>query len=838
MTFTIKPISSRPTQKQWRRVRVREPRFFRRGLRRLLGPLLVAAIFIFLGGAISFAGLAAWVSRDLPNPGTLLDRKVALSTKIYDRTGEHLLYDIHGAEARTLVKLEDIPEHAKWAAIVIEDKNFYSHRGYALRSIFRAALANLFRRGRVQGGSTITQQFVKNAVLTPEKTFARKLRELILSIEIERRFTKDQILQLYFNEIPYGSTNYGLEAASQSYFGKSSRDLTVAEGATLAALPQAPTTYLNNPDRLLARRNFILDLMVEEERLTPEEAGRAKKEPLSLAQRLTNIKAPHFVLWVKQMLTETYGERTVEQGGLKVITTLDEKLQTAAEEAVTAGLPAIEARGGSNASLVALDPKTGHILAMVGSRDYFNEEHDGAVNVALRPRQPGSSFKPVVYAAGFMKGYTPTTILYDVVTTFKNYPEDYTPHNYDSKERGPVTVRSALQGSLNIPAVKMIYLAGVDQVLDLADALGYTTLKDRSRFGLSLVLGGGEVKLLEHVGAYAALANGGVAQEPVAILKVEDANGVILGEWIPRRGREAIPSEIAAVTTDILQDNNARAFIFGATNHLTLGDRPVAAKTGTTNDYRDAWTLGYVPSLAAGVWTGNNDNKEMGRGADGSMISAPIWKQFMIKALEETPPEPFPTPPAVVTGKPVLDGQLAGEVRLRIDRASGLLATELTPPNWVEERTYRSHHSILHYINKDDPRGEAPTDPAADPQYGNWEAALARWAAEQGAGSGQALAPTRFDDLHTESARPRLDLDSVRVDDRTLNVSLNVTAPRGVSRVVYTIDETPIATRTAAPFDGAIPIPDFVGSGSHALFITAYDDIDNSRGVNQGVQIE
>ncbi|MDP2933017.1 MAG: transglycosylase domain-containing protein, partial [bacterium] len=501
--------------------------------------------------------MAAWVSRDLPNPNTLLERKVALSTKIYDRTGEHILYDIHGAEARTLIKLEDLPDYVKNSAIAIEDKNFYEHHGFVLTSFFRAALSNVFRGGRTQGGSTITQQFVKNAVLTPEKTYARKFRELILSLEIERRFTKDQILQLYFNEIPYGSTNYGIEAASRSYFGKSAKELSLAEAATLAGLPQAPTSYLNNPDRLLARRNLVLDLMVDQNYLEKDEAEKTKKEPLNLQHRVTGIEAPHFVLWVKQMLTEKYGERVVEQDGLRVITSLDYEMQKAAEEAVANGLPKIESYGGGNASLVAIDPKTGQILAMVGSRDYFDKDHDGAVNVALRPRQPGSSFKPIVYTAGFIKGYTPTTILYDVVTTFKNYPEDYEPHNYDGKGRGPVTVRQALQGSLNIPAVKMIYLTGISKVLDLADSLGYTTLKDRSRFGLSLVLGGGEVKLLEHTAAYATLANQGVHQDPVAVLKVEDANGLMLEEWIPRQGRAAIDPKITATVTGVLQDNGA-----------------------------------------------------------------------------------------------------------------------------------------------------------------------------------------------------------------------------------------------------------------------------------------
>ncbi len=684
MSFTIKPI---------RRARQR---------RRFFGPLITVVFFVSLAGAISLAGLTAWVRRDLPDPTTLRERQIAQSTKIYDRTGEHLLYDIHGAARRTLVKLDDLPRYVLDATVAIEDKNFWQHRGYVIRSIFRATLANLFSRGRVQGASTLTQQFIKNAILTPEKTLARKIREFVLALEIERRFSKEEILQLYFNEVPYGRTNYGLEAASQSYFGKGARDLTLSESAALAALPQAPTTYLNNPDRLLARRNLILDLMVEQGYLKKNEARQAQETPLEIRQPLENIEAAHFVLWVKEMLTQNYGERMVEQGGLKVITTIDYEKQKAAEEAISTGLELIEQKGGANAALVALDPKTGQILALVGSRDYFDKEHDGAVNVVLRPRQPGSSFKPIVYAAGFIKGYTPTTILYDVVTTFKTETKDYTPHNYDDQEHGPVTVRQALQGSLNIPAVKMLYLTGVSRVLDLAQTMGYTTFSDRSRFGLSLVLGGGEVKLLEHTNAYAALANEGVHFPPVAVLRVEDSTGRVIDEWRSGEGKKVMDLEISRLISDVLSDNQARAFIFGQNNFLTLPDRPVAAKTGTTNDYRDAWTLGYTPSLAAGVWAGNNNNQEMSRGADGSVVAAPIWQAFMRKALEKTPLEPFTPPQAIITGKPTLDGQ----------------PTEI-------------HHSILHYLRKDDPRGEPPVDPVLDPQYLNWEAAVARWASEQ-----------------------------------------------------------------------------------------------------------
>ncbi|MBI4280831.1 PBP1A family penicillin-binding protein [Candidatus Uhrbacteria bacterium] len=841
MPFTIKPI------------RQRRRRFLRRfAFRRLAGPLITVALFMFLGGALSLAMLTAWVSRDLPNPDTLLQRNVALSTKIYDRTGTHLLYEIHGDEARTLVKLEEIPEYVKWATIAIEDKNFYKHRGVALRSIARAAVFNvlgdrlsslILRRPSGAGGaSTITQQFVKNAVLSPEKTFARKIRELILSREIERRFTKDQILQLYFNEIPYGRSNYGLEAASQDYFKKSARDLTLAEAATLAALPQAPTSYLNNPDRLLGRRNFILDLMAEQGSISRSVADQTKQEPLGILERDEGLLAPHFVFWVKEQLTAAYGERMVEQGGLSVITSLDLEKQKAAEEAVAAGLPKIEEKGGSNAALVALDPKTGQVLAMVGSRDYFDKEHHGAVNVTLRPRQPGSSFKPIVYTAGFIKGYTPTTILYDVVTIFKTDTKDYTPHNYDNQEHGPVTVRQALAGSLNLPAVKMIYLVGIDRVLDFAQELGYTTLEDRSRFGLSLVLGGGEVTLLEHTSAFATFSNDGVRQEPVAILQVKNAEGKALSEWKPRNGQRVLEEQYSRLITDVLQDNNARSYIFGAQNFLTLPDRPVAAKTGTTNDFRDAWTIGYTPQLAAGVWAGNNDNTEMKRGADGSIIAAPIWQTFMKKALAGAEVESFKAPEAIVTGKPILDGQVPGEIKVQLDRASGLRATELTPANWIEEKIFFEAHSILHFINKDDPRGEPPTDPSSDPQYANWEEAVRRWAAEQVGQSVYAAPPTEFDNLHLPENQPSLALEQpvsgAIVSGHTLTAVIRASAPRGISRVRYIIDGVLVAERNQFPFDGAVQLPETLPRGSHTITVVAFDDIDNSRSVEVKIELE
>ena len=717
--------------------------------RGLFSKLLTLGIILFVAGGIFLTFAIAVLSRNLPEPGRLIERAVPISTKIYDREGKTLLYDIHGETKRTPVALDQIASTAIKATLVAEDRNFYEHSGFALKGMLRSIFLNVFKGGPLRGGSTITQQFVKNAVLTREKTLTRKLKELVLSYRIEKRFSKDEILNMYFNEIPYGSTTYGIEAAAQTFFHKSAKDLDLIESALLASIPQAPTRlspYGNHADELVARAKYIVNGMVEEKYITGETADKALKEDFLKRVQLKkdNILAPHFVLYVKEQLVEKYGEDFVEQGGLKVITSLDWNLQTIAEEEVLKGALQNEKQyKGENAALVALDPKTGQTLAMVGSRDYFDEKVDGNVNVALRPRQPGSSFKPVVYAAALKKGFTADTPLWDVVTTFKVEPKEYTPQNYDGKEHGLLTVRQALAGSLNIPAVKTLYLTGIDNVLDLADNLGYSTFHDRSRFGLSLVLGGGEVKLLEHVRAFATFANDGAYLPSATILRVEDTAGRVLEEWKLSSPRQVLEPTIVRELTGILSDNTARAFVFGAINPLTLKDRPVAAKTGTTNDWKDGWTLGFTPSLAAGVWAGNNDSTPMKQRSDGSFVAAPIWNAFMTRALKGKPVEEFAKPDPRPVGNPILRGQGIGGVTLRVNKINGKIATETTPPELIEERTYQIVHSELFYLNKDNLEGPAPENPGADPNFENFEAAVRRYAEEHGI-SAQAP-PTEYD---------------------------------------------------------------------------------------------
>jgi len=795
---------------------------------KLLGFLMV---LIILFGLFSLATVA-WLSRDLPDPNRLINRQIAQSTKIYDRTGETVLYEIHGAKKRTLVSLDEVPEHLKNATITIEDKNFYKHSGFSFWAIFRTIITNLLRQQKA-GGSTLTQQFIKNAVLSPEKTYTRKIKELILAYQVEKKFSKDEILQMYLNEIPYGSTAYGVAAASQRYFGKDVQNINIAEAAILAALPQAPTRYSPygpNKDLLIARQHYILDLMVKQGYIDEDEAIVAKGVELNFKKPTDNIIAPHFVMYVKELLAEKYGEKMIEQEGLKIYTTLDLYKQEIAEETIAeTSLKNQDKYQASNAALISLDPKTGQVLAMVGSRDYFNDEIDGQVNVGLQPRQPGSSFKPVIYAASFINGYTPDTVLYDVVTNFSTDPvEPYEPHNYDSEEHGPVTIRKALAGSLNIPAVKTIYLAGIKNVLDLSDNLGYTTLSDRSRFGLSLVLGGGEVKLIEHVNAYSAFAREGKLRPVTAILKIEDKNNNIIEEFKNKESK-VLEAEITRQINDILSDNAARAYAFGESNWLTLGSRPVAAKTGTTNDYRDAWTIGYTPSIVTGVWVGNNNNEPMKRGAAGGTVAAPIWHDFMKRVLGDTPIEYFKKPEKIITNKPVLDGEIGGKIKVNIDKASGLLATEYTPKSFVEEKTFAQAHSILYYINKDDPRGKAPKNPEKNPQFELWESRILAWAEKQGLAS--STPPTEYDNLHKPENQPQFTIETPQNNQAIMEPNLVVeikelSAPRGINRIEYYVDNNLLATNYSYPFDLDKPIG-FLGNGFHALKVKTCDDIDN-----------
>lgn len=748
-------------------------RYFRhRSSARRLAVLLAWLVGLSLSVGIASVAAVAW---RLPDPDELFSRRIVQSTKIYDRTGQILLFDIHGEERRTVIPGEEIPVQVKNATVAIEDASFWRHRGIDLKGIGRALLVDLVTRDLRQGGSTITQQLVKNALVGRSRTIRRKVREAVAAVVLESRLPKEKILELYLNQIPYGSNAYGIEAAAETYFGKRAQDLSLAESALLAALPRAPSYYSpygQHRDGLIARQRLILRRMAELGYVTESEARVAEAEPLTFLPVAKNIRAPHFVMYVREYLIERYGEEEVETGGLKVTTTLDWQLQEKAEELVRAGAERNEKLiKASNMALVAIAPPTGEILAMVGSRDYFDIAREGNFNVATAPRQPGSAFKPFVYATAFQKGYQPEMVLFDVPTEFnprcgpEGTPQSgtnedpkkcYHPQNYDETFRGPVTVRSSLAQSLNVPSVKLLYLAGIEDSIKTAEAVGITTLGDRSRFGLSLVLGGAEVKLLEMVSAFSAFANDGLLNPLTAILRVEAPDGRVIEEK-KNAPTLVIDPEISRLVNDILSDNDARVPVFQPRSSLYFPDRRVAVKTGTTQDFRDAWTVGYTPALAAGVWAGNNDNSPMQQKGSGVLAAAPTWHAFMEFALANTPPGDFPLPARASVEKPILKGLWQGEVVTAIDRISGKRATAYTPPETTVEVAYGTPHEPLYWIDRQNPTGPPPANPESDPQYPNWAYAFSQWLA----GSGMELRglgelPSEFDPIHVPEKRPRV----------------------------------------------------------------------------------
>ncbi|MBP7006579.1 MAG: transglycosylase domain-containing protein [Candidatus Pacebacteria bacterium] len=743
--------------------------------KRLFNNLLIftAGLIIVVMG-ISTIFIASFKIPDFSSFG---DRKIVNSTKIYDRTGEVLLYDIHQDIRRTNIAFEDMGSHIKNATVAVEDAEFYNHSGVRISSTIRAVLSNVFNVGIGGGGSTITQQLVKNTLLNSKKTIGRKIREWVLAVKIDNALPKEKILELYLNEAPYGGTVYGIEEAAKTYFNKKAYDMTIAEAAYMASIPQSPTylsPYGKNKDKLEERKNFVLFRMKELGFITEEDYTKAKDELVEFVPKQTsNIKAPHFVFFIKDYLENKYGAELVENGGLKVTTTLDYTLQEQGEKIVKEG--ALENQknwDGSNAALVAINPKTGEILSMIGSRDYFDKEIDGNYNVATALRQPGSSFKPFIYATAFNKGFTPDTVLFDLPTEFQstcnaygtalpghNQSDCYMPQNYDGKWRGPMKLRDALGQSINIPAVKLFYLSGLKDSLDTAENMGINTLKDISRYGLTLVIGGGEVSLLDITSAYGVFANEGVRVPYTGVLKVEDINGNVLEEINPN-GREVLPRNTALTISDILSDNVARTPTFGANSSLNIPGRDVAVKTGTTNNNKDAWTVGYTPSIVVGVWAGNNDNKPMKKG--GVSVAGPIWNKFLNESFKNIPNEKFEKPDLYVDPtqvKPVLRGYWQGNENFFIDKISGKLATEHTPIETRVEKVVTNVHSILYWIDRDDILGDSPKDPSDNAQFRNWETPIQNWWAQNKNNYKITTwneMPSSYDDIHKEDSKPEI----------------------------------------------------------------------------------
>jgi 1A family penicillin-binding protein len=842
-TKALKPDRLQPLRKRKRQVKYmstyRKPIFW--------ATVAAGAVLACLVAGLIFGGIAvAYYSRKLPSPNTLISRDVELSTKIYDRNGE-LLYGVHGEKDRILVKLEDVPLYLRQATIAMEDKNFYHHRGFDVLGMVRSLRTILTGRGLV-GGSTLTQQLIKNALLTTEKTLPRKIKELILALQIERRYSKDEILQMYLNETPYGGQAWGIEAAAQMYFGKTTKELSLAEATLLAGLPQAPSRYspYSDPEAAEWRQEQVLRRMVEDGYLTQEEADAADAEELDYKPLGANIRAAHFVMYVRQLLEERYGSSLVQEGGLKVTTSLDIKMQEQAEHIVYEEVNKAAGLLVGNGALLAMDPKNGQILVMVGSKDYFDESTDGNVNVTISDRQPGSSIKPVTYVTAFKQGYTPASLVMDVQTTFPGGVglPDYTPENYDGKFRGPLQFRYALGNSINVAAVKVLKLVGIPAMLETAHAMGITTLNEPDRYGLSLTLGGGEVKLLDMCTVFSTFATGGVRRDPVVILKVEDKDGHILEEWHETPGQRVLSQEQAYLISEVLSDNNARVEAFGEWSPLRLAGYQVAVKTGTTDDKKDNWTIGYTPGLTIGVWVGNNDNTPMHpRLASGITGAAPIWHRAMETFLPTRPKENFIRPEGIVAAT--------------VDKLSGLLpgeGTEATREEIFVKGTVPVEkdnlHQVLEVCTVDGKLATEACQRAGEvekrsfvvlkAELPEWEEFVDKWANEVYKDDPKYHPPTEkstqyFDNNGnpTESERPWVEIhspgggDSV---DKDFEVEVSVWSPYDVVKVEFYVDGSlvgsPLTSLLEKPHKKTLHLADSM-VGEHELMVKGYDSAGN-----------
>lgn len=698
------------------------------------------ALFVFLFFVLPLLAF------NLPSPDKIV-RTQGFSTKILDRNG-NTLYDVYSNQNRTPVELKDIPLYLRQATISIEDKSFYKHSGIDPVGIARGFL-RIFTTGRAAGGSTLTQQLVKNVLLTNDRTIVRKIKEFVLAVQIERKYTKDQILQMYLNEAPYGGTSYGVEVASETYFGKRVSDLDLVESAILAGLPQSPSAYSpysSTPKAYIQRSKDVLRRMHEDGYITKDQEASADAAlpNVQFQPRGGDFKAPHFVQYVQKILEDRYGASSVDQGGLTVTTTLNLDLQDKAQAIVSEEIAKVEKQHITNGAAVVMDPETGEILAMVGSKDFDAKDYDGQVNVTTSLRQPGSSFKPFTYVTAFKEGYTASTLIMDVPTTFPGGvgQPDYNPVNYDGKYVGPIQVRYALGNSRNVPAVKMLAKVGIKDVLSTATDLGITTLPPTSdtlkRVGLSLTLGGGEVRLLDMADAYSAFVNKGYRVEPIAILKVTDINGKVLEDNTPQKGKKVLSEEQAFLIDSILSDNNARSGTFGTNSQLNIPN--VMVKTGTTNDKRDNWTIGGNDNAMVAVWVGNNDNSAMLNVASGVSGASPIWRRIIQEALRGKPSVTFQVPGNIVQqsvdavsgyqshdGFPsrseyFIKGTEPGvdtvHVMLKICKSEGKLAT----PGQIDAGDYDSKEYFIFQ----------ESDPTAGGGPNKWQEGINNWLSGQG----------------------------------------------------------------------------------------------------------
>ncbi len=820
--------------------------------------LVVGFLFLLFGAVIFF-------TTQIPSPDNLESRTISQATKIYDKNGD-LLYDIFQNQNRTPIKLSEIPDNVKKATISIEDKDFYHENGFSITGILRSVFNLIIHRSIQGGGSTLTQQLVKNALLGNQVSVVRKFKELILAVQVERVYSKDQILEMYLNEIPYGGTAYGIEAAANLYFGKHAKDLDLAEASLLAGLPQQPSVYSpygTHPELAKKRQGEVLRRMTEDGYITKDQSKAALDESLTYrtAQNEIGFKAPHFVLYVKQKLIEQFGDKMVEQGGLHVTTTLDYKIQQDAEKIVKDEVDNLASAKAGNGAAVVLDAKTGQILAMVGSKDYFGKSlPDGCkegqtctfepnVNAALSPRQPGSATKPIAYAKALEKGYTANQTYLDVKTEFPGGDKpSYTPVNYDGQFHGPVQMRYALGNSYNIPAVKNLALVGVKDVMDLGYRMGLTTWEPTTdnvnSVGLSLVLGGREVRLLDLTSAYATFANKGRYNDPISILKVTDSKGNTLFEYHPTDGKKVLDEGITYIMSDILSDNGARTAAFGSNSVLVIPGKTVAVKTGTTDEKRDNWAFGFTPSFVVGVWVGNNDNEVMSPViASGITGASPIWNKIMTRVLKDKSNESFDKPgnvyqmdvDALMTGKPHNGSPTRKEYFL-----NG------TGPNsessaYQNQKVCKSNPHRLANDGEDGDNKDVIVLKEDDPTGANkWQVGIDQWVLTAsdprfvGATKGCNGIPGFT--AGTGGAIEIVNIPNGANVPRVFDVLARTNSPSGVKKVTWSIDGAVKSTLTSEPY--AVHVEFASGDkGSHTITATLEDNNGGTFSTSIGVTV-
>jgi 1A family penicillin-binding protein len=800
-------------------------------------------LILMIAGCLVIIGLFAWYSKDLPSP-TKVVRRNGYSTKIYDRNGK-ALYDIYDQAKRDPVNFSDIPDYLKKATIAVEDKSFYTNPGFDPLAPLRI-VKNVFYFGKITGGSTLTQQLARNVLLTTDRSISRKIKELILSIQIDAKYSKDEILGMYLNEAPYGGSSWGVGPAAQQYFGKSVKELNLAECAILAGMPQLPSVYSpfsKTPTAYIARTQHVLDRMVEDGYISKDLENQTMDQVKNykFSTDGSTMTAPHFVFWIKDLLTQKYGADVVEGGGLKVTTTLDLDLQNQAQQIMSDEVDKDEKLGISNGAALILNPTNGEVLAMIGSRGYNSTKTDGNFNVVTQAlRQPGSAIKPVTYLAALKKGFTAETLMMDTPITFPGTggQPDYSPENYTGKFTGPISIRNALGNSINTVAVKTLANVGVENMLTLAYDMGLSTLQptkeNLSRFGLAVTLGGAEVKMIDLASAYTSFANGGQKMDPVGILKVEDRNGRVLEEYKPTKGKQVMTPQEAFIISNILSDNSAREMTFGAVNGLQISGYQVAVKTGTTNDKKDNWTIGWTPGLLTSVWVGNNDNTPMGKIASGVSGAAPIWNKIMKYELPKLPKQDFPIPDKIVS--------------MDVDKVSGYPAHDGFPTktayfiDGTQPTTSDPIHMMLK-VCKGGQSGLATPDDIASNNYDSkeyfsfkendvvstdgrnrWQEGINSWISQQ-PNKDLYSPPTNY--CHS-GGLVNVGIDSPAHQSTvgsTFDVKITTNSVEKITEVKLWVDGVENKTWTDRPFETSLSLPD----GPHIIKVRATDKDGNNQ---------